>query len=113
MGFSCGCSDGPEWHRETEQKARKSYTCCECGGEIAKGATYQYMIGRWDGDVSVFRTCEPCADLRESYAAQGYCYVYGRLWADHLDELQNSGRAVRPEQIEAARAKARASIYGT
>lgn len=107
MSFTCGCEDGPEWVRVKEQRARKPHRCWECGAPIKPGDLYEYVVGKWEGDVSVFRTCEPCADLRDSYAAQGYCYTYGSLWEDHLDELLNSGRQVPEGAIQKAREKAR------
>lgn len=110
MSFSCGCDWGPEWHRSSLVKARKHHRCCECGEVIPPGAVYEYAVGLWEGDVSSYHTCETCADLRASYDERGYCWTYGTLWADHIDELTNSGRPVPEHVIETARRKARGAM---
>ena len=48
----------------TDRKARKEHTCCECGGTIKPGDTYQHVKGIWEGKACEHKTCEPCATLR-------------------------------------------------
>lgn len=66
--MTCGCDDleGPEFYLEELVKARKAHTCCECGKAINPGQMYQRITGKWDGNVRTYKTCEPCADLRDS-----------------------------------------------
>jgi RNase P subunit RPR2 len=59
------------------QKARKEYKCYECGKIIKPGERYEYTVGVWDGDLSVFRTCAPCAAIWEEYFCG--CRVFGEL----------------------------------
>lgn len=87
MAFSCECDEGPEWCRTEQRRAHKVHVCCECREEIKAGETYEHTVGKWEGDLSTFKTCERCSDLRKSYSAMGYCYTYGGLWEDHLDML--------------------------
>lgn len=58
-------SSHPEMFVTTNPKARKDYKCCECRCGIKKGQAYQNCAGKWDGDFLSFKTCIPCADLRE------------------------------------------------
>lgn len=108
MGFSCSCDDGPEWFRTTTRTARKPHACCECRETIQTGAAHTYTVGKWDGDISTFRTCERCADLIAHYSEAGYCWTYGTLWADHLDMLLAAPKA---QQSARAIALARSIVY--
>ena len=60
-----GVSETPTLFTETHPKARKEHTCCECGGTIKKGDTYQKCSGLWD-DFQTFKTCSFCADVRDN-----------------------------------------------
>lgn len=97
MSMSCGCDEGPEWMRSDARKARKEHCCCECKEAIPAGATYHYVVGRWDGEISTFATCDRCQGLRDSYEAMGYCCAFGWLWSDHYDRLYD----LPPEQQSA------------
>ncbi len=87
MGFSCGCDEGPEWLRAKTVRAMKQHRCCECGDRINVGDVHEYVVGKWDKTISQFRTCERCSDLRQAYVDLDYCFHYGTLWEDHIDEL--------------------------
>ena len=57
--------------------ARKTYHCCECGETIKIGQPYRCDSGIWDGDWRIYRTCVPCARMRDDLC---YCgYIYGEL----------------------------------
>jgi len=45
--------------------ARKEHKCCECQLIIAPGDKYQIVKGCWEGKWEQYKTCSPCADLRE------------------------------------------------
>lgn len=45
--------------------ARKEHRCCECHRTINIGDRYQMVKGIWDGKAGRFKTCHPCADLRD------------------------------------------------
>jgi len=66
MGNCCIDYDLADVSVETWQRARKTYRCCECHHEIAIGQEYQKIKQLFDGSWDVYKTCEPCADLRES-----------------------------------------------
>lgn len=63
-------SDGPEFCKETNPKARKRYECGECQGFIHPGDSYEKMVGKWDGQLITFRTCEFCAEVRAVFSCE-------------------------------------------
>lgn len=77
MEASCCCYyDGPmpELFSQGWRVARKVHRCCECFEEIKPGTRYQYTVGKWDGDFMDFKTCPPCAAIRDEI-----CGNYGDL----------------------------------
>lgn len=46
-------------------KARKDHKCCECGGTILKGETYNKHSGIWEDRPNSFKVCTDCDKLRE------------------------------------------------
>ena len=84
MGACCYDDDRPDIYNEFFRKAIKSHICCECGGDIKAGEEYQIISMLYDGSWSDYKTCEPCADLRDALmnvdcpALEGLaeCYYY-------------------------------------
>jgi hypothetical protein len=74
---------------KTERKARVEHKCCECSTVIAKGQKYQYLSGVWDGRGDSFKTCLPCAELREKATTQAYLLDYSEEWYPAFGELQH------------------------
>jgi hypothetical protein len=68
---------------EEWRTARKPHVCCECEAEIALGETYEHARGVWDGRWYVYRTCAPCARIRQDYCRWGW--EYGAL-AEQIEE---------------------------
>lgn len=83
----CECDNAPEVMRVEFRRARKQYSCCECGVQIAAGETHEYTWGIWDSKNSTFRTCEKCSDLRDSMRAAGFCTTFGYLNDGHEEYL--------------------------
>ena len=55
----------------TDRKARKEYTCDYCGEKIAKGETYDYYKGKYDGSLFTWRShlaCQRVANAVWEYA---------------------------------------------
>lgn len=52
--------DPPEFYSAGIRKARKEHKCEECGRVIQPGEPYQYVSGKWDGDLNFFKTCQHC-----------------------------------------------------
>lgn len=57
--------DYPEWIDSRQQRSRKLRFCCECRGPILAGQIYQYIVGRWDGNLSDFQICLACLPFRD------------------------------------------------
>ena len=93
----CIADDGPEVFREEFRKARKFHSCCECRSDIEPGDMYEYVSGLWDGHWSEYKTCEKCADLRESLN-DVTCPYYGGLeeaYTNWLTDGPNTLMAVK------------------
>jgi hypothetical protein len=76
MTRDCDCSVDvdcyPSCYREQQRTARKSHECCECHEPIVAGQKYEYASGVWDGSPGSYRTCLPCARIRDHYCAHGF-----------------------------------------
>lgn len=65
VGVSDWCDYGddyPDVYREENRRARKSYTCSECGGAISPGEPYRshHSLYKCYGGWQVSRTCSAC-----------------------------------------------------
>jgi len=60
-------------------KARKIHKCCECRDTINVGEKYEYVFGKWDGEIGVFKTCLSCVSVRNNMFCSGF--VYEELWS--------------------------------
>ncbi len=106
----CDC-DVPSAFYQTTRKARKDHKCCECHGTIAKGETYQYSSGIWDGSPGHFKTCMACVSVKETYTSHLTRYdctpSFGELYEDwpqdelppHVLEVRRLHRANRTRAI--------------
>lgn len=76
--MECFCDyDPPEFYWATKVKAaRKEHHCDECQRTIKPGESYESVRGKWDGDVSMARTCQKCLDLREWVKAHVPCFCF-------------------------------------
>ena len=91
---ACPVTDGdnqPSCSREETHKARKPYTCCECGGAIAIGDQYEYTWGVWEDGPDTYRTCIVCAEIRHGIFCDGWTYGSMR------DDLREFIRECYPE----------------
>jgi hypothetical protein len=58
-------------------KARKAHSCYECDGEIAVGAQYERVSGKWDGELRTYHFCLPCAEIATEFSESR---TFGFLW---------------------------------
>jgi len=92
--MECGCQndycdydgDPPDFYDQSWRKARIIHTCCECGRDIRPGERYEYVSGKWDGDIDVYKTCEQCVAIAEEYFCD--CRVHGELAVDVWNQLE-------------------------
>lgn len=84
---ACYCDYEPAtiWD-ETWRRARKTHKCCECGSGIKPGNLYQIVASLYEGRWDHYKTCEPCADLRDALNAVSCPLMLGldESYYDHL-----------------------------
>jgi hypothetical protein len=90
----CCCYDAPqpEFHSAVKRKARKRHQCCECRIDIRPGDHYESVAGKWEGELSMYKTCLPCVELRTKLAEDCGCWVYGGLYDDIAERLPYSDK---------------------
>jgi hypothetical protein len=59
--------------------ARKDHVCGECKRVISKGASYESVASKFDGDFFAFKTCADCSAIRDGFSCDG-SYAHGTLW---------------------------------
>ena len=60
-------------------RARKMHRCYDCGNEIAVGAMYERISGKWDQEVSSYTICALCSEIGEAFSCDG-SRTFGNLW---------------------------------
>lgn len=90
----------PQAFRQITRKAKKEHKCCECSGTIAKGMTYIYCSGIWNGSPDSYKTCERCYRVRILAIKKYPPYLqeegpaFGEL-RDYIREMGGVGRRRR------------------
>lgn len=82
MSYDCVCDyDAPQFYFADIRKARKQHKCEECGAPILPGDRYESVVGKWDGFVDTFKTCERCHDIRiwTKNNVPCLCWVHGDM----------------------------------
>ena len=98
--MSCFCDyEPPEFYDAKERTARTQHRCCECGHTIRPGERYEHVSGKWTGQLGTFKTCMPCADLRDSLSAGGGCFEFGGLNEEYYEYLSNTFRGVDASEV--------------
>ncbi len=98
----CDCDgDPPLFYRSSVLRARGTHKCFECAGVISPGESYEYVAGKWDGEVESFRTCERCYDLRVwvKNSVPCFCWAHGNM----LDDARAAIEAARRRAPDEAR----------
>jgi hypothetical protein len=78
----CDCDfTQPEFFTSQIRKARKEHTCCECGSKINPGDNYYFYSGKWEDNISSYKTCNDCQELaKEALECYGLGEMYDSLW---------------------------------
>jgi hypothetical protein len=68
MSYCCyaGDLDPTDFSSTRWPTAAKEYRCCECRIKIKVGELYERVSLKSDGHFYDYKTCEKCADLRDS-----------------------------------------------
>ena len=77
--------NGPDFHTTKTVTARKSHQCEECRDPINPGERYECTSGKWDGQMSTFRVCLPCVEIRDAFTCGSW--IYGELWESIREEM--------------------------
>lgn len=95
MTYDCYCDGDPaEFYHAEMRKARKPHKCYECRCEIPVGETYEHVRGKWEGDVSTFKTCALCFELRQwaLISVPCFCWNFGDLHENVRDMVDGVRR---------------------
>ena len=91
--------DSPSVAESKMRKARKHHICCECNQKINPGDRYQEIKGCWNGEWARYKTCEPCADLRDLLEQD--LYSDENIAFGYLDEAaQNADLPFPPSRLD-------------
>lgn len=113
MGCADVCLDmdydvSNEFYAEKMCVARKEHRCCECGGAIAKGATYQRASGKSDGCFFAESTCALCTEIRGAFVCGSW--IFGMLHETIREKMFPLWNAVGPydclAELESVEARA-------
>lgn len=112
--MSCSCiyvdtDTLAEFHSEKIQIARKQHKCCECGDIINPGEKYEYVCGCWEGDFSVYKTCEDCQNIRNEFFCEGW--NYGFILGDLYEYIAQEGGQVSEDCLLELSAEAREKVF--
>ena len=90
MSYCCyaGDYDPADLENIMWRVANKPHRCCECRAEIPAGEEYQLVTLLSGGNWYRYKSCELCADLRESLE-DVMCPVYEGLADSFTDWLTN------------------------
>jgi hypothetical protein len=85
--FSLSEYDGDcaEFHNVRTVTARREHKCCECGRVIQRGDRYESVVGKWEDEISRYRTCPLCVEIREKFNSGGCTYT--TIWEEIRDYL--------------------------
>lgn len=59
--------EAPSCFSVTLRRAMKEHRCCECPAPIVPGEMYELASGVWDHQGRAFKTCLPCAEVRQDF----------------------------------------------
>lgn len=86
-------------------KSRKDRKCTECGRVVPAGTPHQLHVGTFEGEISEYRTCLLCVEVRTTFSCTGG-FVYGQLWEDleyAFDDGITTGCLDKLQTVEAKR----------
>ena len=88
-----------EISRETPT-ARKAHRCGECGRAVEPGERYERIVAKWDGDLTVSKTCSHCVRARRWLERECGGFVYTEV-ADELAEHWQESAEYRTKELRA------------
>ena len=100
--------DRPEFYDAKLVKAKKEHQCSECYRVIHPGEMYERINGKWDGDVSTFKTCPDCKSIQETF----FCdhFLHGGMWEYFDEHLRECNAELDADAIAKLTPDARATV---
>ena len=90
---NCACIyvgdyDPPGFYRARIIVAKKIHKCGECHKDIHPSLEYEYVVGSWDGQFNIHKTCSVCLELRNTFFCDGWIFeqIHEHLW-EHIQEM--------------------------
>lgn len=109
MGCQCEIDvdvegDRAKFIKISNHKARKQYTCMECGRTISMGENYEKV--KWCGDegFSTWQTCAECQEIRDCFMCS---YYYGGVWEEMYEHFRWEPEQLCIGKLDALSPKAR------
>lgn len=111
--MDCGCIyvgsyDASKFYKAGTQIARKEHLCSECGRIINKGELYEKAVGKWDGRLDSFKTCNDCLSVRDNFFCNGF-YHEG-LWEDLDDHIREYNGDISEDCLSNLTVRAREKV---
>lgn len=87
----CDNYEMPSMYESGTHTARKQHQCYECARVIQPGERYENVVGVWDGEFSVYKTCSFCLDLRNFVQGkiECLCWSHGSIREDAIETARN------------------------
>ncbi len=101
MALDCYCDyDAPQVYSSKVVRARKLYSCDECGKKIRPGEQYEYAFGVIDGYTYQPHTCMSCKRIRDfvSMNIPCWCWAHGNVLSDAREIVEAAYREA-PDEV--------------
>jgi hypothetical protein len=93
VSIDCFCDyNVPEFYIKEIRRARKEHKCYECRGRILPGEKYEYVRGKWEGEMDSFKTCQHCVDLKTwtNNNVPCLCWAHGNIQDDCREAIEDA-----------------------
>ncbi len=87
--------DGPDFAKETYQRAAKVHPCAECGRAIAPGERYSKTFLVYDGHTSTYRCCLHCRVGQEWLEQQCDGFIFTQVFEDLQEHWTEGYKSLR------------------
>lgn len=74
------------YHTTIVKSSRKPFKCSECREQLPIGTSYEKVVGKWDDEISIFRTCPLCQEIRSYFSCDG-TWTLTSVWEELRENL--------------------------
>lgn len=90
--IDCWCDYEPAqiYEQHIIKSARAKHACAECGRSILPGERYERTFGMWENQISVFKTCQDCLNIRQfvKNSVPCFCWAHGSMLDDAKEAIE-------------------------